>query len=898
MATLDEEFDALPDAPAAKSLNEEFDALPDAPTPAPAPVAKPRELSFGEQAARKGFAVASGISDIVPFAPEIIARLRTLTGGPRTYEEELKRVREEKAMIEAGEPVTTAASRTLGTFAAFPAIGAGAGPIGTALRFGAYGGAQAATPEDATAGDIAKGAAFGAAVPAMFKGASKIAGALAPTTTTGAIGTLARRTAQTGVRAVPYGVMAEQPVMTLLSDQATPAEKTEAGINLFALPVGAVQELRQGTRRAALRQSEAIAERAGAEARDLVTAEQEATAKGAIRQQQALEAQTEAARAKAAEDAVSARRKAETQDYEESVGLETAKRMQAARSAAEAQKIRAGQRAAEVARLERRAALDAREQTAEAIDDFRRMARERVEEQALTDAQQQNDVATEARIWEQKNRRAHRAVKEEQRVMSSAERLRSGDQAAIADMQAELLELKAAEDALTSGEDPSLRGAIAKKYQDMRHRLETALKMFQDDNVEPPEAYRQAYDSVRESYLRNTREQGYVGFGSNNELFLEDPRAWAEGERTRRLNKVQADRTGKEAAIVRFLEGMAQRDYMAEARAARAGMPVPESRLQEIFADQGLEYKGGPLVGQDGVPLKQPFFGDRVPEAPFASPSLLARSIDRRQYLRSEMDAARKGMRDYRRNEARVITAGERQQAERLAELDAQQAAGFSGLTPRQEVEQGVRAQMPAPAGMTEADILSQAGISPAPAAPMAEADVRAAAGVSPADAARIFAERRAAAERGLEFGTPKPGAKTLQRMDLDSATRAVYEMMKPEWLRGGVLARVPGLRIGGLAPGAEAPQYLGERIAEDPTQTRFGLPFQAFAMADRFTKVLQRNASVRSRYDQFVRAAAKRGRGDDLKGFIQDVASFIANDAEAAEEMRNAEAAATAAAP
>jgi hypothetical protein len=205
---------------------------------------------------------------------------------------------------------------------------------------------------------------------------------------------------------------------------------------------------------------------------------------------------------------------------------------------------------------------------------------------------------------------------------------------------------------------------------------------------------------------------------------------------------------------------------------------------------------------------------------------------------------------------------------------------------------------MPAPTVMTEADILSRAGVSPTAAPPMTEADIRQAANITPAEAARIFAERRSAAERGLEYGTPAPGAKTLKRMDLDSATRAVYEMMKPEWLRGGLRSNIPGIRLGGLAPGAEAPRYLGERVAEDPTQTRFGLPFQAFAMADRFTKVLQRNSSVRSRYDQFVRGAAKRGRGEDLKGFVQDIAKFIFNDPEATEEMRKAEAAATAPAP
>jgi hypothetical protein len=174
----------------------------------------------------------------------------------------------------------------------------------------------------------------------------------------------------------------------------------------------------------------------------------------------------------------------------------------------------------------------------------------------------------------------------------------------------------------------------------------------------------------------------------------------------------------------------------------------------------------------------------------------------------------------------------------------------------------------------------------------MTEAAVRQAANITPAEAARIFAERRAAAERGLEYRTPRPEPTTLKRMDLDSATRAVYEMMKPEFLRGGILARVPGLRVGGLTPGAEAPRYLGERVAEDPTQTRLGLPFQAFAMADRFARVLRRNANVKSRYDQFVRSAAKRGRGEDLRGFFQDVASFIEGDEEAAANMRAAEAA------
>jgi hypothetical protein len=878
--------DVAPVSAAQASLNSAFnkpasEAVSVAPEAAPEP-----ERSFGERALRKGFAVASGISDVVPFAPQIIARLRTLK-GPETYEEELAKVREEKAMIEEGEPVTTSASRTLGTLASIPAIGAGAGPVGAALRFGAYGGARAATQEGATAGDIAKSAAFNAAVPALFKGASSVARSLAPTTTTGALGTFGLRTAQTGVRAVPYGVMAEQPLRTLVSDTATPAEMTEAGINLLALPLAATQELRQGTRRAGLRQAESIRGRALPEAEALVTAEQEAAAAGEIRKQRTLEAEAETARARAAEEAISGQRQTETEAYEQGVKLETGREVQAARSAAEQARLVGEQRRSAEVQAERRAQLDAREQAAEQLRDEAQRAKARAEDDALTFAQQKQDVATEAKIWEQKNKRAMRAVKDEQRVISEAERLARGDQAAVTEMQAEITELKAMEDALTTGDDPSLRGAVAKKYQDMGNRLERALKFFKDGGVEPPPEYQQAYDSVRESYLRNTQAQGYVGFGPSNELFLEDPRAWAESERLRRLSKVEADRTGKEAAIVRFLEGIAQRDYMAESRTTKAGPQVPEQRIQELFGEQGLQYAGGPLVQSDGVPIKQPFLGGRVPRSPFTSPEVMAESVQRRRALQTEQDTLRTLMRDFRRTEARVPTASERARAERLAEIQAQQAAGFSGLTDKQAIEQAVRARTPVPAGMTEADILARAGIAPTPAVPMAEAAVRQAANITPAEAARIFAERRAAAERGLEYGTPRPEPTTLKRMDLDSATRAVYEMMKPEFLRGGVLARVPGLRIGGLTPGAEAPRYLGERVAEDPTQTRLGLPFQAFAMADRFARVLQRNANVKSRYDQFVRSAAKRGRGEDLQGFFQDVANFIAGDEEAAANMK-----------
>lgn len=104
MATLDEEFDALPDAPSAKSLNDEFDALPDAVTPAPAPVPRAKTPFMT--------AVGRSVAEAVPFAPQ-------LTGVS------------EQGMVEARQdyPFTTAATRaatTLGEYAG----AARAGPVG------------------------------------------------------------------------------------------------------------------------------------------------------------------------------------------------------------------------------------------------------------------------------------------------------------------------------------------------------------------------------------------------------------------------------------------------------------------------------------------------------------------------------------------------------------------------------------------------------------------------------------------------------------------------------------------------------------------------------------------------------------------------------------------------
>jgi hypothetical protein len=697
--------------------------------------------------------------------------------------------------------------------------------------------------------------ASSAAVPALFKGASLAARGLAPKAADTAFRAAGLRTGQAIVKGAPTAALSAAPISTLVSKDTTEAQKVEAGATLAALLGLPAAQLYKGTKRIGAERAGSIAEQAELEGRRVIGQGEAKRGAGKIAEQRALEAETEASRTKAAEKAVAEQRKAETKAYEESIGLETGKELQSRAAAKRLQDIETSRRLAEEARIERRAAQDVLEQNVEQVKDTVRQARMSAEDQALTDAQQRNDVATEARLWEQKNKRAQRAVKDEQRVIFDAERLARGDQAAVAEMQAQITELKAMEDALTTGDDPSLRGAIAKKYQDMGNRLERALKFFKDGGVEPPPEYQQAYDSVRESYLRNTQAQGYVGFGPSNELFLEDPKAWAESERLRRLSKVETDRTGKEAAIVRFLEGIAQRDYMAEARTTRAGPQVPEARIRELFADQGLEYGGGPLVDQSGVRINQPLFGNRTPRAPFTSPEAMQQSIARRRQLQGEVEASRVAIANLKRSQGRVQTAAERKALEQQAALQAQQAAGFSGLTERQAIEQAVRGRMPAPAGLPEADILARMGISPAPAAPVPEADILQAANVTPAEAARLLAEQRAAARNRVTFGTTTPTARTQREIDPESTGRALWETVVPEWVQGGVrLVSNLGGRISGsnIAP-RSLPEFTRRTSPTLSTESRMSTPFEALELASSFQRALETDSAFAQGFRRFL---------------------------------------------
>ena len=877
---------------------DEFDAAKAPKATAPASITPPPEPSFGEQAARKVYAGALGITKAIPFSEQAIAALRTLK-GPETFKEELATLRREKAGAAKLEPWTTGLSQAGMTLATLPLIAGKAASIPTlAARFGTYGAAEEAGREGSTVGSTLAAGATSAAVPALFKKANLAAKALTPAASSSALRAAGLRTGQALIKAAPVAAVAEAPISTLASGDTTEAEKVEAGATLAAMLGLPIAQAYKGAKRVGAERAGSIAEQAAMEAQRVIgekqakrgeeaisqvrTSEAKAEASRAKAAEQAIsqvrtgEAKTEVSRAKAAEQAIAEARKAESAAYEADVKRETGREVQSAKAKTDEATLLGRQQAEETVRQERRAQQDALEQQTDQLRDRARQSKMAAEDQALTDAQQRFDVASEAKIWEQKNRRAQRAVKDEQRIMSSAERLRSGDQAAITELQNDIARLKRAEDAIAAGDDPSLRGAIAKEYQDMRHRLETAIGFFRDGGVEPPPEYQQAYDAVRESYLRNTKSQGYTGFGTPDELFLEDPRAWAERKKQRMLQKTEVERTGKEADLVDFLDSIAARDYMAEARATRAGPRVPDARLQEIFADQGLEYNGGPLIGPDGVPLKQAFVGGRTPNAPFTSPETMAQSIARRRQLQTEQEATTRLLRDLRRAQPRVSSVGERQRTARIAELQAQQTTGFSGLTPRQEIEQAVRARMPVPAGMTEADILSRAGVSPTaasplteadilsragvsptPALPFAEADILRAAGVTPAEAARLLAEQRAAARANVEFGTPTPTPATQRQLDLSSTGRALYETVFPAAIRPSILLRggSGGLRGANIVP-RTLPAATARSTPTMSTEARMRTPFEALELASAFQRVLETDSAFAQGFRRFLNTA------------------------------------------
>jgi hypothetical protein len=260
MATLDEEFDALPEAPAssapaAKTLDEEFDALPEAPVVAPsaAPVVE-EEPGIIEGLGR-------GLIAGFPGGKAAVAGLESAF-SPKTYEESRREVEKRFAKTKEGAPV----SFGTGQFGSLLGGGRIAGKLGEAAlrtaipvvaeaapvaltnlqKAGRYLLEQAgqapvnyaqAREAGATPGESLAAAGIGAAVPALARGLERggagLAGKTAEAVKDSGIATRALsmvpRVACRALQATPTAALVAAPLAGALTAES-PAEATTASL--------------------------------------------------------------------------------------------------------------------------------------------------------------------------------------------------------------------------------------------------------------------------------------------------------------------------------------------------------------------------------------------------------------------------------------------------------------------------------------------------------------------------------------------------------------------------------------------------------------------------------------------------------------------------------------------
>lgn len=247
MATLDEEFDALPDAPA-KSLNDEFDALPDAPASALAPTPAPR--------AKTPFATAIGrsVAEAVPFVPQLADV-------------------SEKGMAEAREdyPGWTAATRigtTLGEYAGAARFG---GPVGVGVlsalqeASGLQREGKLDFSDPMTYAKLVGSGVLGAVIPKAFKGADNWAKSLTPEASAPALRAGLSRAGQAAVRTAPAAALAVPQAQAFMSPETDSSSKIESAANLLLLGSVPVLEGRRGLARIGAERAGSIAEQAAME---------------------------------------------------------------------------------------------------------------------------------------------------------------------------------------------------------------------------------------------------------------------------------------------------------------------------------------------------------------------------------------------------------------------------------------------------------------------------------------------------------------------------------------------------------------------------------------------------------------------------------------------------------
>jgi len=292
MATLDEEFDALPEAPAApvpaaKTLDEEFDELPEAPAAAPASTPKPMSLAdqlgatttwMGQEASKAGKAIGRSVAEAVPFAPQLLG----------LEEADIAKARKDS-------PVSTAATRAATTLGEYALAGRGG-----ALGVGGLSALQEASAlqregkldfsDPATYAKLAAAGVFGAVVPGLFKGADKLAKAIAPEAATPALASGVRRVGQALIRTATPAALAAPQVSTALSPETDTSGRLEAIANLGLLASAPLLAGRRGAARVGAERAASIAEQAEMQGKKVIGEREAIRGEKAIAEQAGKEA--------------------------------------------------------------------------------------------------------------------------------------------------------------------------------------------------------------------------------------------------------------------------------------------------------------------------------------------------------------------------------------------------------------------------------------------------------------------------------------------------------------------------------------------------------------------------------------------------------------------------------
>lgn len=860
MATLNDEFDALPDAPAAKALNDEFDALPDAPTAAPSPtpaqmamthtgppplVATPadRPLSAGQYFSEALTGAGRGLIAGAPFdlGPKAVAAIEAM--GDKTYEEALAEERARLAEAKAQSPYAFGAGQLLSEYGTLRGVGKGAAVLGKAAgrlvpvaksaaeliaesaAMGAYGATEAAARGE----PVGPAAAFTAALP----GASRAAGGLARVLTPAAEAGLVEKAVR-----YPLAGAAAVSVPGALAYESYPkdgstADKLRWFVTQSLIGRDIAGQAFSSAKGAATRRLEPLQSRATQEAEGLVRRavyEPEA-ARLAAEQTQAAKA----AQARAAEEA-----RLQSLEQGQVIGAEV-----------EQAKAR---RRGKVREIEDRLAQEAKKQRLddlselEALDEMKKDFARQERLRAIDQAQKTESAADLSRLSTKANRTFQKQVKAEQRVMREANRIAAGDKAELGALNSEIGELEAYVGKLEANDDPQLRGMAAKKFQDMRHRLATLGDIYQSRGMTPPPEYARALDRVERSYIDNSDK--WLALGETDPI-IEDPVAWTERQRERLTREAGQQLSAAQEEKLRLAERLAARDYDAEARASLEGPVVPESRLKQLAEEQGLQYTGGPLV-QQGRNVDLPLKKGGIP-SPVAKPS--SRMLTRYTAEQENLAPLEQMASELRRKRLERPTASERRRA---AFAEVREPIPSKGQRVAERKLEEARAKFNAPVPLEPAT-----GKTPQQTA-LEQLLTERPEALEPAVQARM-AQELAAARRtvsGLSPTTVQPGERSSGILE-PSTGRILYETLMPEGIRPQAIARrfFPGAGGGSVRvaePKRSLPEYASVREGEIPTETRLERPLQLQALTDSWLRMLRTEREPRTAIEKFARGLGK----------------------------------------